>query len=333
VDAIVLSDYNKGVLAPGLCQAVIGLARQQGIPVFVDPKGRNMLKYRGATAITPNRGEFQELCASLGIPTSDFIAAAREAIRRLELHYLVVTRSEDGMILIGPDAVLEVPASAREVFDVTGAGDTAIAVLAIGVASGLPVRDVLTLANGACGVVVGKVGTSAIELAELERLVAGEPSFMSEKICSLEEARARVKAWQEAGESVVFTNGCFDILHAGHVSYLEKARREGARLVLGLNSDASVRRLKGPSRPVNAEGDRALVLAALQSIDAVVLFGEDTPLELILALRPDVLAKGADYELDQIVGAPEVQSWGGRVARVELLAGRSTTAVLKKLQQ
>jgi D-beta-D-heptose 7-phosphate kinase/D-beta-D-heptose 1-phosphate adenosyltransferase len=291
-----------------------------------------MAKYRGATTLTPNRGEFTILAREAGAAGLPIVEAARKVVTWLELDHIVVTRSEEGMTLVTRDSQLDVPATAREVYDVTGAGDTVIAVLAAALCGGLELSEAVRLANIAGGIVVGRVGTAPVDLADLEKALSSEPTSLSDKFCSSwESARELVASWKAGGEVVVFTNGCFDILHAGHVTYLERARSEGTRLVLGLNTDESVRRIKGPTRPVNSEADRATVLSALSSVDAVVLFGEETPLELIRALRPDILAKGADYSPEQVVGREEVESWGGRLVLVPLLEGRSTTSTLARL--
>ena len=330
-DAVILSDYAKGVLAGRTAPAIIAAARAKGIPVLVDPKGTAWDRYRDATTITPNTGE---LAAVAGIPANDhdgLLAAGRGLRERLGLQALTFTRGEHGISLIAADRTVSVPAQAREVFDVSGAGDTVIATMAAGLAAGLGLEDAMRLANTAAGIVVGKVGTVPIHGAELEaelvRLGGGEPAG---KVLERAACARQVAAWRAAGEQVVFTNGCFDILHAGHIQALETARRQGDRLVVGLNSDDSVRRLKGPARPVNGGDDRATVLAALSCVDAVVEFGEDTPLDLICAVKPTVLVKGADYREDQVVGGAEVKSWGGKVVLVPLLPGRSTTATIER---
>jgi D-beta-D-heptose 7-phosphate kinase/D-beta-D-heptose 1-phosphate adenosyltransferase len=252
----------------------------------------------------------------------------------LGLERLVLTLGELGLLLIDGDVETRIPAVAREVFDVSGAGDTVIATLAAGLAAGLNPIDSAHLANLSAGVVVGKLGTAAISLSELEHAISDEVALeQAAKLCSLPELQARVRAWQAGGERVVFTNGCFDLLHAGHVTYLERARRHGQRLIIGLNSDRSVGALKGPDRPLIGEQDRARVLAALAAVDAVVLFDEDTPLKLIEALRPDVLAKGADYRPEQVVGAEQVRGWGGELVLVPLLEARSTSSIIERMQR
>jgi D-beta-D-heptose 7-phosphate kinase/D-beta-D-heptose 1-phosphate adenosyltransferase len=328
---IVLSDYAKGVLHPDICQLVIGLARKAGIPVLVDPKGRDYGKYRGATALTPNRRETSEACG--GIRDIDALLDAADKLRQeLGLDFLAVTRSEEGISLIEDGQRLQIPAMVKQVFDVSGAGDTVIATLAAGLVAGLSHYDALHLANLAAGIVVGKVGTVAITAEELlGELATEEVREQADKVCDLGRLLARVARWKAAGQTVVFTNGCFDLLHSGHVTYLEQARKLGHRLIVGLNTDRSVSALKGPSRPVIHEADRARVLAALEAVDAVVLFDEDTPLQLIAAIKPSVLVKGSDYAENEVVGGAEVKSWGGRVALVEIVPGRSTSGIIGKL--
>jgi D-beta-D-heptose 7-phosphate kinase / D-beta-D-heptose 1-phosphate adenosyltransferase len=338
--AIVLSDYAKGVCDPDICQAVIAQARAAGIPVLVDPKGVNWDKYHGATTITPNTGE---LAAVTRVSSHDYAALVGEGHKlreRLGLAFMTFTRGEHGISLLDNSGEFTVPAAAREVFDVSGAGDTVIAVMAACLALGetgekgeqrIARRDAVRLANIAGGVVVGKVGTVPITRAELLTRLDNDPSLAHVgKVCTWAEAKQRVQQWQERGDAMVFTNGCFDLLHAGHVMLLEQSRRAGDKLIVGLNSDASVKRLKGPTRPINSEDDRAQVLAALAAVDMVVIFDEDTPLELINHLRPNILVKGADYREDQVVGGAEVKSWGGRVVLIDLLAGRSTTSMINK---
>lgn len=330
--AIILSDYAKGVLTPALCQAVIERARGLGIPVLVDPKGRDYTKYRGATALTPNKRETAEACQVEARDSKALLAAAAQLRTTLELDFLAVTRGEEGVSLLEDGQTLDIAATARQVFDVSGAGDTVIATLTAGLIAGLGRAEALHLANLAAGVVVGKVGTAPITLPELLHELSIETSTQqADKVCEIDTLLPRIASWRAAGQRIVFTNGCFDLLHAGHVTYLEGARKLGDRLIVGLNTDRSVSALKGPSRPVIHEADRARVMAALEAVDAVILFDEDTPLKLIGAIRPDILAKGSDYTEDQVVGGKEVKAWGGRVALVELVPGRSTSSIIGKL--
>ncbi len=331
---LVLSDYAKGVLFGGLCQRLIDAAREQGVPVLVDPKGRDFSRYRGANLITPNRAELAQAAGVDPANLEHLTAIASRMRTKLQLECLILTLGELGLLVIEDEVQTRLPAVAREVFDVSGAGDTVIATLAAGLAAGLDPIDSAHLANLAAGVVVAKVGTAAVSLSDLEYAISNELALeQAAKLCPLAELQARVRAWQSRGERVVFTNGCFDLLHAGHVTYLEQARRHGQRLIIGLNSDRSVRALKGPERPLTGEQDRARVLAALAVVDAVVLFDEDTPLRLIEALRPDILAKGADYQPDQVVGAEQVRGWGGELVLVPLLEERSTSAIIRRAQR
>lgn len=327
---IILSDYAKGLLTEQVCQQVIHYGRAHNIPVLVDPKGRNYDKYRGATALTPNKKETAEACDT---HTNDpaLIDKARALKASLALDFLAVTRGEEGITLI-TEQTEHLSATAKQVFDVSGAGDTVIATLAAGLMHGLSALDSLSLANIAAGVVVGKVGTVPITKADLiDAIATAQGSEQAHKVSELPELLHKVANWKQQGQKIVFTNGCFDLLHAGHVTYLEGAKKRGDKLILGLNTDRSVSALKGPTRPVVNEKDRARVLAALESVDAVILFDEDTPLTLINAIQPNVIAKGSDYTADQVVGGKEVLSWGGEIALIDLVEGRSTTNLIKKM--
>jgi D-beta-D-heptose 7-phosphate kinase/D-beta-D-heptose 1-phosphate adenosyltransferase len=329
--ALVLSDYAKGVLSEEFCRHAIAAARRRGIPVLVDPKQRDFSRYRGATAVCPN---LAELSAATGAPPKDveaLLTAGQKLVPALDLSCLVVTMSEKGIAILHQGSRFIAPAVARQVFDVSGAGDTAIATLALAVASGLAIETAVQLANVAAGIVVGKVGTVPVTRDELLTSLLPEIELRAqEKVLSLEALRVRASAWRAEGLSVVFTNGCFDLLHIGHITLLEEARREGDRLVVAINSDASVSELKGPTRPIVGERERARILAALAAVDAVVVFGEPTPLQVIETLRPDVIVKGGDYTEVSIVGAGEVRSWGGRVKIVPIVEGFSTTRLIAK---
>lgn len=333
-DIVILSDYGKGMLLDGVAGELISMCREAGKPVLVDPKGRDYACYSGATAITPNRKELGEAVGRAVFADDEIVAAARELISAHGFEFVVATRSEKGMSVVDADDARHIATQAREVFDVSGAGDTVIATFALALAAGADRVIAAAIANAAGGVVVGKRGTARLTVEELTGALFRSHGPIAHKDAILDSAAAArlVATWKEEGLSVGFTNGCFDILHAGHVSLLHAARSQCDRLVLGLNSDASVRRLKGPGRPVNDEHDRACVLAALASVDAVVVFEEDTPLALIEALKPDILVKGADYTIDQVVGAEIVQKAGGRVVLVDLVAGKSTTGTIGKLR-
>jgi D-beta-D-heptose 7-phosphate kinase/D-beta-D-heptose 1-phosphate adenosyltransferase len=332
VHAVILSDYAKGALTPALCQAVIHAARSADIPVLADPKTPDFSKYTGATSVCPN---LHELALATGIPphqTDQLLSAARTLLTEHTFEFLTVTMSERGIDVLTPTSTYHSPARAREVFDVSGAGDTVIATLTASLAGGLTLETSVDLANLAAGVVVGKVGTVPIAAHELvHELTPSSNLTATEKILDLDRMRTRVAEWRSSGETIVFTNGCFDLLHVGHITLLEDCRRFGSKLVLGLNADASIRRLKGPTRPIVADRERARVMAALAAVDAVVLFEEDTPLELIHALQPDVLVKGGDYTVDTVVGHEVVLAAGGRVEIVPTVEGFSTTNIVKKL--
>jgi D-beta-D-heptose 7-phosphate kinase/D-beta-D-heptose 1-phosphate adenosyltransferase len=329
--AVVLSDYAKGALNQEVCQKVIKAARDLGIPVLVDPKSADFACYRGATTICPN---LRELSAAAHMDATDLgllLDAAESMVAEFDLQFLTVTLSEKGIALLRSGSRFMAPAVARSVFDVSGAGDTVIAVLALSLASGLRPETGAQLANLAAGIVVGKVGTAPVEKHELlaaltqDKVLRGE-----EKVVSLDQLAKRAACWKSNGERVVFTNGCFDLLHVGHITVLDQARRFGDRLIVAINSDESVRALKGPSRPIVSETERARVLAALSGVDAVVVFSEPTPLQVILALRPDVIVKGGDYEAASVVGAQEMQTWGGQVKIVPTVEGFSTTRLIEK---
>ena len=327
---VILSDYAKGLLSEAICQQIIALCKAKNIPVLVDPKGRDYTKYRGATALTPNKKETAEAC-DVGINSADLIAKATALKNSLNLQFLAVTRGEEGITLLD-ETSHHLPAIAKQVFDVSGAGDTVIATLAAGMMHHLSPLEALQLANIAAAVVVGKVGTVPITQHDLlDALTSQQGNEQAHKICDLPELMLKVSAWKQQKQKIVFTNGCFDLLHAGHVTYLEAAKKRGDKLVLGLNTDRSVSALKGASRPVVHEQDRARVLAALESVDAVILFDEDTPLNLINAIQPNIIAKGSDYTADQVVGGKEVESWGGEIALIDLVAGRSTTGLINKM--
>ncbi len=345
---LVLSDYGKGACAPTVLSHAVEAARRRGIAVFVDPKSDDFSRYRGATCITPN---LRELAAAAGLGAAadpgDVDAAVRAAhavMRQAQAEAILVTRSEKGMLLVERDgAVLSVPARAREVFDVSGAGDTVIAAMALAHGAGHTLSQAVRIANAAAGVVVGKLGTASADIVEvmqelelLDRQFGEHPAPQGASgagvLATLAHAQALASRWRAQGLRVGFTNGCFDILHAGHVALLAAARAECDRLIVALNTDAGVRRLKGPLRPVNRLAARAQVLAAIRHVDCLLCFDEDTPLALIQALLPDVLVKGADYAPDAVVGAELVRAAGGRLVLAGLLPGQSTTATIARIR-
>jgi D-beta-D-heptose 7-phosphate kinase/D-beta-D-heptose 1-phosphate adenosyltransferase len=332
MSAVVLSDYAKGVLTVGLCEAAIRVARTANVPVFVDPKTPDFSKYSGATTVCPNLGELATATGVASHKTDALMVAARAMLMEHDFKFLTVTMSEKGITVLEPEQSYHSPARAREVFDVSGAGDTVIATIAAGIAGGLSIRTAVDLANLAAGIVVAKVGTVPIAQHELITLLTPSPELSAvDKILDLERVGTRVAEWRASGETIVFTNGCFDLLHVGHITLLEDCRRFGSKLVLGLNSDASVAKLKGPTRPIVGERERARVMAALAAVDAVVLFEQDTPLELIRSLKPNVLVKGGDYTVETVVGHEDVMAYGGRVEIVPTVQGFSTTNIVQKL--
>lgn len=331
-DIVVLSDYAKGCLAGGLVSEIIALAKTAGCYVIVDPKRIAFHGYRGSDLIKPNR---RELAAATGMTcgTDEEVEAAAALLCRDLRTAVLVTRDESGMSLARPDTpILHVPTTIHEVADVSGAGDTALAALAVALSEGATMERAVAFANVSAGIAVGKVGTAAVFRAEVEAEMArpAAPFLHPGALVGAAEAAEIAEAWRRSGQRVVFTNGCFDLLHSGHVTLLTRASAEGDRLIVGLNSDASVRRLKGPTRPVQSELDRAKILGSLRSIDLIVIFDEDTPLCLIQAIAPDVLVKGADYRADDVVGGDFVTRRGGRVALVDLVEGQSSTRLIAK---
>lgn len=329
---VLLSDYAKGVLSESVARAVIDAATRANKRVIVDPKARDFAKYRGATLIKPNRLELQAVCGHLCTTQEQVIAGARHVLAQGICATLVVTRGRDGMSVIGADeSVVHLPTSARQVFDVSGAGDTAMAALALGLAAGGRIVDAAALANIAAGLAVGKRGTATVSTGEMiAGLQSANAADGTQKVYSLDSLLHLVGRWRDQGLKVAFTNGCFDLLHPGHVALLDYARRTADRLVVGLNADSSVRRLKGANRPVQSEVSRATVLAAMGSVDAVVIFADDEPLELIERIAPDVLVKGADYRADEVVGADLVTARGGQVLLAPLVAGHSTSGTVQR---
>ena len=326
---LVLSDYAKGALQD--VAALIELARKQNIPIIVDPKGTDFKKYRGSTLITPNFSEFEAVvgtCAN----EEELVKKGLKLMSDLELQAMLITRGEHGMTLLLPDSEeLHLPARAREVFDVTGAGDTVISVLASALAAGDSLADATGIANLAAGLVVGKLGTAAISGPELRRaILAEQDSGMG--VMTAEQLNIAVHDAKAHGEKIVFTNGCFDIIHAGHVGYLSEAKKLGDRLVVAINADDSVSRLKGAGRPINPVDRRMAVLDGLEAVDWVVNFEEDTPEALLKSLQPDILVKGGDYSLEQVVGGEYVLSYGGEVKALEFLDDCSTSAIVEKMK-
>lgn len=327
---VIVSDYAKGALQD--VPAIIRAARAAGKPVIVDPKGSDFEKYRGATLITPNLHEFETVVGHCSTE-QELITKGLALMSELALEAILITRGESGMTLLRPNkAELHLPARAQEVFDVTGAGDTVISVLAASLAAGEDFAEATALANLAASLAVGKLGTAAISGPELRRALHSD-SASGRGVMSAEQLRSAVEEAKVHGERIVFTNGCFDIIHAGHVGYLAEARKLGDRLVVAINDDASVTRLKGAGRPINPVERRLAVLAGLEAVDWVVSFSEDTPEALLHAIKPDVLVKGGDYSIEQVVGGEFVLSYGGEVRSLDFLDDCSTSAIVEKMRE
>jgi D-beta-D-heptose 7-phosphate kinase/D-beta-D-heptose 1-phosphate adenosyltransferase len=332
--AIILSDYLKGVLTQTLTKKIIARAREKNIPVIVDPKGKNYEKYRNATVITPNKKEAE---AVFNLQTGDdqtLFKAGRHFLNRLKTEAILVTLGKDGMALFQKGRkVIQISAVRKEVYDVTGAGDTVISLLGLGMASGLDLRDSIEIANIAAGIVVSKIGTATVTQQEIIDHVLQHTAYSGNKVLDRASLTNLVEDRKKSGNTIVFTNGCFDILHMGHTSFLQQARQLGDLLIVGLNSDDSVRRLKGSHRPVVPMRERAAILSSLAGVDYITVFDEDTPLNLIRTLKPHILVKGDDYGKDEVVGREIVESYGGRVELIKLVKGVSTTAIIDRMAQ
>ncbi len=333
VDVVILSDYAKGVLCDGVLGPLLTMIAAHGKPVIADPKRPDFSAYRGVTVLTPNEHEVRVATHIDAEHDAEADRAGRVALDATGGDAVLVTRSAKGLTLVRRgEQAMHFATRAREVADVSGAGDTLVAALAVALAAGAPLPEAAMLANITAGISVGKPGTATVAQAELlSALHADGLASTERKVRGLEDARDLAGAWRAQGLRVGFANGCFDLIHPGHVHLLNRARAGCDRLIVALNTDASVRRLKGPSRPVQNEDARAIVMASLSPVDMVVLFDEDTPLEMIQALRPDVLIKGADYTVDQVVGGDLVQGWGGKVLLVDLREGHSTSGTIRRM--
>ncbi|MGY6089659.1 bifunctional D-glycero-beta-D-manno-heptose-7-phosphate kinase/D-glycero-beta-D-manno-heptose 1-phosphate adenylyltransferase HldE [Avibacterium paragallinarum] len=327
--ALILSDYGKGTL--NAVQSMIQIARQANVPVLIDPKGTDFERYRGATLLTPNMSEFEAVVGKCQ-NEEDIVEKGLKLIRKIELKALLVTRSEKGMTLLRPEQPpFHLPTEAKEVFDVTGAGDTVISVLATALADGRSFEEACYLANVAAGIVVGKLGTSTVSNVELENAIHGRTTT-GFGVMNEQQLKEVVRQAKKRGEKIVMTNGVFDLIHPGHISYLDNARKLGDRLIVAVNSDASVKRLKGESRPINSLDARMAVLAGLSAVDWVVEFTEDTPQRLISEILPDLLVKGGDYKPEDIAGGKEVIANGGEVKVLNFEDGFSSSNVINKIQ-
>jgi D-beta-D-heptose 7-phosphate kinase/D-beta-D-heptose 1-phosphate adenosyltransferase len=330
---VLLSDYAKGALTARVIRNVIDAARKLGKRVIVDPKSLNFAIYRGATLLTPNRKEFAEATRSRADSQAAIAEAAQDAMQLAGCEAILVTQSEHGMTLVPRKGeAIHVPAHPVKVRDVSGAGDTVVAVLAVALAAGAAFEPALRMANAAAAVAVGKKGTASVTAAELRRRILPHAFLAAEEkiVAAGGDMETQLMEWRKQGLRIGFTNGCFDILHPGHVKVLTAARAACDRLIVGLNSDASVKRLKGEGRPVQNERARAEVLAALEAVDLVAIFEDDTPIRLITAIRPSVLVKGGDYTREQVVGHQIVEAYGGEVLLVDVLPGFSTTSLVER---
>ena len=327
---IILSDYNKGLLNKQCIQKIIKLAKQNKIPVIADPKGNEIEKYHGVTVLTPNKKEALLLSQDINLTDEKLNAKLRSYSKKYNIESIAMTQGHLGIKLIKQNKTTIIPATKPKfIYDLSGAGDTVVASIAAGIIAGLNIHNALELANHAAGYVISKVGTTAIDINDLIATLKKENAEQSSKIVTLEMLEKKIVSLKKQKLTIGFTNGCFDILHAGHVMYLEKAKSKVDFLILALNSDSSVKTLKGPLRPIINEQDRARVLSALESVDAVITFNESTPLKLIKKIKPDLLIKGSDYKINQVVGSKEIKAWGGKVELVPLLTGKSTSNIIK----
>lgn len=331
-DAIIVSDYAKGVLTRRVLENVISIARKHSKSTIVDPKGEDYGKYRRSTIITPNKKE-AEVASRIGIKNeNDLRKAGRKLLEEVEAEAVLVTRGKEGMTLFeNAGRVINIPTKARGVYDVTGAGDTVVSLLGLGIASGLTLKESAEIANAAAGIVVGKVATATVTGQEIFEYCNQQSVHFGSKVKGIKELRAVVEQEKAKGKTIVFTNGCFDLLHVGHIKYLQEAKLLGDILILGLNSDNSVRRLKGDKRPLMSEKDRVQILSALDCIDYITIFDEDTPLKLITELEPNILAKGKDYKKSTVAGWKVVENYGGRVELISLVGGVSTSSIINKI--
>ena len=327
-DVVILSDYGKGVLTTNLTQEIISISNKNNVKVFVDPKGKDYSKYKGAYTLTPNKKEAIEATNILINDNESLEKAIKKLKEECELEVSLITLSESGIAIFDDNLRIK-PTVAREVYDVTGAGDTVIASIAFAIANHMKIDDAIQFANLAAGVVVGKIGSATASLDEIYEYESSlNKSNSSSHIKSFEEIEILAKKLHDKGKKIIFTNGCFDILHAGHVKYLEEAKSYGDILILGLNADSSVRKLKGPTRPINNQDDRAYILASLESVDYVVIFEEETPYELIKLIQPHVLVKGGDYEGKDVVGQDIAQE----LRLVQFVDGKSTSKIIQRIQ-
>ena len=335
--AVIISDYGKGCLSDRILRNIIKYANRKDIPVIVDPKGLDYQKYKGSYAVTPNLNELNQATKMPVKNQKEIITASKSLLSKYQFNFLVVTRSSDGMSIIqrSPKTLItHLAAETREVYDVSGAGDTVVAVLAVLVGAGFGITEAAKISNIAAGIVVEKAQTGIAHPHEiLSRLQGKSIIFSNKKVMSLLTVKEKVYSWKQDGLKVGFTNGCFDLIHPGHISLIERAKKECDKLIVAINNDYSVKLLKGKHRPVQSDRSRASVLSALQSVDAVVIFSEKTPIKLIKSIKPDLLIKGSDYKVNQIVGGNFVTNSGGRVKIIKLLPGFSSSKTISRFKK
>ena len=331
MDGVICSDYHKGILSEKISNAIMHRAKNSKKQVVVDPKGTDFHKYNGATVVTPNQNEVERVAPIKINSREDLDRAAEYLLSLTHSEGILVTRGKDGMIFYSKDKPFEISTVAKEVYDVTGAGDTVISVFGMSLFSGFSYEEAAWLANMSAGIVVGKIGTAVVTLDEINEYLKEEMLRTSNTVLGLNEVKQVVSLAKSVGKSVVFTNGCFDLIHGGHIEFLQQAKKQGDILILGINSDESVRAIKGAGRPIKSQDERANILSALQDVDYITIFNEETPESLIREIRPDVLVKGDDYKLEDVVGREIVEGYGARVALIPIVKGLSTSSTVDKI--
>ncbi len=333
-EVVILSDYMKGVLTDNLLKDIINFANASKKPVIIDPKGKDFTKYKNATLITPNKKEAETVLDMRILDEAALRIAGKKLLSKFNTEAILITLGKDGMTLIEKDNLItHIPVEEKEVYDITGAGDTVISVVGLGIASGLALKKAIEIANIAAGIVVGKIGTAAVTIQEIIDYMLQRNIYFNSKILKQPVLTAIVEEKKKNGSRIVFTNGCFDILHAGHTCFLQKAKMLGDVLIVGLNSDESVRRLKGNNRPIIPMKERAAILSSLSCVDYITVFDEDTPIKLMGAIKPDILVKGNDYKIEEVVGKDIVESYGGRVELIKLVDGISTSSIIDRIMK
>ena len=333
-EVVILSDYMKGVLTDNLLKDIINFANASKKPVIIDPKGKDFTKYKNATLITPNKKEAESVLDMRILDEAALRIAGKKLLSKFNTEAILITLGKDGMTLIEKDNLItHIPVEEKEVYDITGAGDTVISVVGLGIASGLALKKAIEIANIAAGIVVGKIGTAAVTIQEIIDYMLQRNIYFNSKILKQPVLTAIVEEKKKNGSRIVFTNGCFDILHAGHTCFLQKAKMLGDVLIVGLNSDESVRRLKGNNRPIIPMKERAAILSSLSCVDYISVFDEDTPIKLMGAIKPDILVKGNDYKIEEVVGKDIVESYGGRVELIKLVDGISTSSIIDRIMK